>query len=110
QVSLGAAPAAPLVPPCFPPDPCRVIVGAGNTLFAFDGNGTRLWATVLEGGDISKAAAALVEPDTKVVIIAAGNTLHALDAATGAVLWSTAPSRSPLGAPSIGDPTIVPNP
>jgi outer membrane protein assembly factor BamB len=110
QVGLGAAPASPLVPPCFPPDPCKVIVGAGDTLFAFDGNGTRLWATVLAGGPISKGAAVMIEPpDPDHVIVAAGNALYALDAATGAVLWSTAPSRSPLGAPSIG-PTIVPNP
>src|SRR5262249_45323160 len=33
QVGLGATPASPLVPPCFPPDPCKVIIGAGNTLF-----------------------------------------------------------------------------
>jgi outer membrane protein assembly factor BamB len=111
QVALGAAPASPLVPPCFPPDPCKVIVGAGNTLFAFDGAGTRLWAAVLEGGDISKAAAVMVEPpDPEHVIVAAGNTLYALDAATGQMIWATAPSRSPLGAPSIGDPTLIGDP
>ena len=44
------------------------------------------------------------------VIVAAGNTLYALDAATGQVIWATAPSRSPLGAPSIGDPTLVGDP
>jgi outer membrane protein assembly factor BamB len=111
QVGLGAAPASPLVIQGFEDPNERVIVGAGNTLFAFDGDGTRRWATVLEGGDISKAAAALVEPDTKIVIVAAGNTLYALDAASGQIIWSTtAPSRSPLGAPSIGDQTLVPNP
>jgi outer membrane protein assembly factor BamB len=88
-----------------------VIVGAGNTLFAFDGNGARLWATALEGGDISKAAAVMVvPPDPDRVIVPAGNTLYELDAATGGIIWATAPSRSPLGAPSIGDPTIVPSP
>jgi outer membrane protein assembly factor BamB len=111
QVGLGATPSSPLVVCGFPPDPCRVIVGAGNTLFAFDGNGTRLWAAVLEGGDISRAAAVLVvPPDPDAVIVPAGNTLYALDAATGGIIWAAAPSRSPLGAPSIGDPTIVPNP
>jgi outer membrane protein assembly factor BamB len=111
QVGLGAAPASPLVPPCFPPDPCKVIVGAGDTLFAFDGNGNRLWATGLEGGDISKAAAVMIEPpDPDQVIVAAGNTLYALDAATGQIVWATAPSRSPLGAPSIGNPNLIGNP
>jgi outer membrane protein assembly factor BamB len=111
QVGLGAPPASPLVIQGIDQPDARVIVGAGNTLFAFDGNGSRLWATVLAGGDISKAAAVMVEPpDPEGVIVAAGNTLYALDAATGQVLWATAPSRSPLGAPSIGDPTIAPNP
>src|SRR5262249_6111718 len=111
QVRLGPTPASPLVLPCFPPDPCNVIVGAGNTLFAFDGNGSRLWATVLEGGDISKAAAILDEPPApNRVIAAAGNTLHALDTVTGAVLWSTVPSATRLGAPSIGNPDCLPNP
>jgi outer membrane protein assembly factor BamB len=110
QDGLGATPAPPLVIQGVEPD-TKVVVGAGNTLFAFDGNGTRLWATVLAGGPISKAAAVMIEPpDPDHVIVAAGDTLYALDAATGAVLWSTAPSRSPLGAPSIGDPTLVPNP
>jgi outer membrane protein assembly factor BamB len=104
-------PASPLAVCGFPPDPCKVIVGAGNTLFAFDGNGARLWATALEGGDISKAAAVMVvPPDPDRVIVPAGNTLYELDAATGGIIWATAPSRSPLGAPSIGDPTIVPSP
>jgi outer membrane protein assembly factor BamB len=111
QVALGAAPASPLVIQGIDQPDARVIAGAGNTLFAFDANGTRLWATVLAGGDISKAAAVMVEPpDPDRVIVAAGNTLYALGAATGQVLWATTPSRSPLGAPSIGDPTIVPDP
>jgi outer membrane protein assembly factor BamB len=111
QVGLGAMPVSPLVACGFPPDPCKVIVGAGNTLFAFDGNGARLWATVLEGGDISKAAAVMVvPPDPDAVIVPAGNTLYELDAATGGIIWATSPSRNQLGAPSIGDPTIVPNP
>jgi len=110
QVGLGAAPASPLVIQGVEPD-TKVVVGAGDTLFAFDGNGTRLWAMVLAGGPISKAAAVMVEPpDPEHVIVAAGNTLYALDAASGQVIWATVPSRSPLGAPSIGDPTLVPNP
>jgi outer membrane protein assembly factor BamB len=111
QVDLGAAPASPLVPPCFPPDPCKVIVGAGNTLFAFDGNGTRLWATVLEGGDISRAAAVLtVPPEPEEAVVAAGNRLYAFDLASGAVIWATAPSSSALGAPAIGNPNIIGDP
>jgi outer membrane protein assembly factor BamB len=88
-----------------------VIVGAGNTLFAFDGNGTRLWASALEGGDISRPAALLTAPpEPERVLVTAGNTLYALDAASGAVIWATTPSRSPLGAPSVGDPHIIGDP
>jgi outer membrane protein assembly factor BamB len=111
QVALGAVPASPLVIQGFEDPNDRVVIGAGDTLFAFDGNGNRLWATVLEGGDISTPAALLALPDTpNRVVVAAGNTLYTLDAATGAIIWANAPSRSPLGAPSIGDPTIIPNP
>jgi outer membrane protein assembly factor BamB len=111
QVGLGAAPASPLVIQGIGDPNAKAVVGAGNTLFAFDGDGNRLWATVLEGGDISKAAAVMVEPpDPEQVVAAVGNVLYALDAATGRIIWATAPSRSSLGAPSIGDPTIVPNP
>lgn len=110
QVGLGAAPASPLVIQGIDEPNARVVVGAGNTLFAFDQNGARLWASVLEGGDISKAAALLVEPDTDEVIVAAGNTLYALDAATGQIIWATAPSRSPLGAPSVEGPRLVGDP
>lgn len=111
QVGLGATPASPLVIQGIGDSNSRVVIGAGNTLFAFDGNGNRLWATVLEGGDISTPAVLLALPDTpNHVVVAAGNTLYALDAATGAIIWANAPSRSPFGAPSIGDPTIVPNP
>src|SRR5262249_4495783 len=89
----------------------RVVVGAGNTLFAFDGDGNRLWATVLEGGDISKAPALLALPaEPEQVIAAAGNALYALDAATGRIIWGTAPSRTPLGAPAIGNPNIIGDP
>jgi outer membrane protein assembly factor BamB len=111
QVGLGAVPASPLVIQGIDQPDARVIVGAGDTLFAFDGNGNRLWATVLEGGDISKAAAVMVEPpDPEHVIVAGGNTLYTLDAATGAIIWATAPSRSPLGAPSVGDPNLIGDP
>jgi outer membrane protein assembly factor BamB len=111
QVSLGAAPASPLVIQGIGDPNSRVVVGAGGTLFAFDGNGNRLWATVLEGGDISKAAALLALPDSpNRVVVAAGNTLYTLDADTGVIIWANAPSRSPLGAPSVGDPNLVPNP
>src|SRR5439155_11235387 len=73
QVDLGAVPASPLVIQGIGDPNDKVVVGAGNTLFAFDGAGTRLWATVLEGGDISRAAAVLVEPpDPERVIVPAG--------------------------------------
>jgi outer membrane protein assembly factor BamB len=111
QVGLGAVPASPLVIQGIDEPDARVVVGAGNTLFAFDGDGTRLWAAVLEGGDISKAAAVLVEPPSPDrVIVAAGNTLYALDAATGEIIWTTTPSRSPLGAPSVGNPRFIDQP
>ncbi|HET9756642.1 MAG TPA: PQQ-binding-like beta-propeller repeat protein, partial [Candidatus Limnocylindrales bacterium] len=111
QAGLGAAPASPLVIQVIDSPNERVVVGAGNTLFAFDGNGSRLWATVLEGGDISKAAAVLVEPpDPDRVIAAAGNTLYTLDAATGQIVWATTPSGARLGAPSIGNPNFIGEP
>jgi outer membrane protein assembly factor BamB len=109
QVALGAALASPLVVQGIGDPNAKVVVGAGNTLFAFDGNGNRLWATVLEGGDISKAAALLTAPPER-VIVGAGNTLYALDAATGEINWATAPSRSPLGAPAVGDPNLIGDP
>jgi len=110
QVGLGHAPASPLVIQGAEDPVGQVVVGAGNVLYAFDGNGNRQWATVLEGGDISKAAALLVEPDTKMVTAAAGNTLYALDAANGQIIWANTPSVRRLGAPAIGDPNQVPNP
>jgi outer membrane protein assembly factor BamB len=111
QVALGASPSSPLVIQGIGDPNAKVIVGAGNTLFAFDGDGARLWAAVLEGGDISEPAAVLMAPlEPERVIVPAGNMLHALDAETGAVLWTTAPSRSRLGAPSVGDPTIIGDP
>jgi outer membrane protein assembly factor BamB len=111
QVGLGAAPASPLVIQGIGDPNARVVVGAGNTLFAFDGNGARLWAAVLEGGDISQPPVAVKLRRMPLrLVVAAGNTLHALDAQTGAILWSVAPSRSPLGAPSIGNPNIIGDP
>jgi outer membrane protein assembly factor BamB len=111
QVGLGAVPASPLVIQRIGDPNDKVIVGAGNTLFAFDGDGTRLWASVLEGGDISKAAASMtVPPEPEGVVVAAGNTLYAVDAGTGTVIWATAPSQSRLGAPSVGDPNEIGDP
>jgi outer membrane protein assembly factor BamB len=107
RVGLGDAPASPLVIQAVGYPTIRVVIGAGNTLFALDGNGTQLWATVLEGGDISKAAAVLTAPpEPERVIVAAGNTLYALDGVDGRVLWASAPSRSRLSAPAVGNPTI----
>jgi outer membrane protein assembly factor BamB len=111
QVGLGAGPASPLVIQGVGDPTIRVVVGAGQTVFAFDEDGTQLWATVLEGGDISKAAAVLTfPPEPERVIVAAANTLYALDAATGEIIWTTAPSRSRLGAPSVRNPNIIGNP
>jgi outer membrane protein assembly factor BamB len=111
QVGLGAAPASPLVIQGIGDPNDKIVVGAGNTLFAFDGDGTRLWATVLEGGDISKAAAVMtVPPEPECVVVPAGNTLYALDAASGEIVWATELSRSALGAPSIGNPNLIGDP
>jgi len=111
QVGLGRPPASPLVLQGIGDPNARVIVGAGNVLFAFDGDGNRQWATVLEGGDISTPAALLQLPDTPDrVVVAAGDMLYALDAASGAIIWASDPSGHRLGAPSIGDPNVVPNP
>jgi outer membrane protein assembly factor BamB len=111
QVGLGAPPTSPLVLQGVGDPTIRIVVGAGRTLLAFDGDGRRLWSTSLEGGDISTPAAALVAPpDAENVIAAAGNAFYALDAATGRVLWKSVPSGAALGAPSIGDPHIVGDP
>jgi outer membrane protein assembly factor BamB len=107
HVGLGAVPSSPLVIQAIGDLSVRIVVGAGNTLFAFDGEGNRLWASVLEGGDISKAAAALVSPpEPDRVIVAAGSTLYALDAATGQIVWATTPSGARLGAPAAGNPGV----
>jgi outer membrane protein assembly factor BamB len=111
QVGLGSAPASPLVIQGVDQTDGKVIVGAGNTLFAFAGDGTRLWATVLEGGDISKAPAVLGAPSRPIgVVVAAGNTLYAVDPGTGGVIWAMTPSRSALGSVSIGDPNQIGDP
>jgi outer membrane protein assembly factor BamB len=111
QVGLAAAPVAPLVIQAVGDPTIRIVVGAGDTLFSFDGDGNRQWETVLEGGDISKAAAALRTPaGPERVIVAVGNTLYALDVATGRALWRTVPSGARLGAPSIGNPNIIGDP
>jgi outer membrane protein assembly factor BamB len=89
----------------------EVVVGAGNTLFAFDQDGGRLWAAVLEGGDISQPPVLVrLRRQPQRLIVAAGGALHELDAKTGAIVWSVALSRSPLGAPSIGNPNIIGDP
>jgi outer membrane protein assembly factor BamB len=108
QVPLGAMPASPLVIQGVGDPTIRIVVGAGDTLFAFDANGARLWATTLAGGGISTPAALLQAPPLPTrVVVAAGNTLYAIDAASGAVIWATTPSRNPLGAPAVGDPNIL---
>jgi outer membrane protein assembly factor BamB len=111
EVGVGARPSSPLVIQAIGDPNARVVVGAGNTLFAFDGNANRQWATVLEGGDISTPPALLAIPGAPDrIVAAAGNTLYVVDAATGAIIWADTPSGWRLGAPAIGDPTIVPSP
>jgi hypothetical protein len=90
QASLGAPPTAPLVPPCS----CKLIVGAGHTVFAFDGDGKRLWATTLKDGTISEAAAMVSAPQER-VIVAAGHRLYSLDAATGPWSGRSRPRAAP---------------
>jgi outer membrane protein assembly factor BamB len=111
HVALGTAPGAPLVLQTPGSGSAEVIVGAGRTLYALDQGGHRRWAVALEGGDVSQPPAALVSPsDPTRLLVAAGNTLHELDAATGAVIWSHVLSRGTLGAPAVGDPTIIGDP
>lgn len=103
---IGATQVSPMIS-CLPPGPCKVVLAAGDTLFAYDENGNRLWAAVL-GGVVTKATALLSNPpEPDKVIVAAGNTLSAVDLADGSVAWSVAPSRSFLGAPTIGDPGLL---
>jgi outer membrane protein assembly factor BamB len=109
RADLGAVPASPLVLAAIGDPTIRVIVGAGRTLFAFDRDGHRLWQAVLEGGDISRAPVAIPAQSPR-LIVPVGDRLYALDAATGGVIWSVAPSRSTLGAPAIGNPNIVDDP
>jgi outer membrane protein assembly factor BamB len=112
QVALGAAPTSPLIIQGSTDLRTTVIVGAGRTLIALNGNGKPLWKTVLQGGDISTPAALLVNPppDPDRVIVAAGNTLSAVDPASGAVVWTSAPSRSRLGAPAVTGPSAIGDP
>lgn len=102
QVALGAPPASPLVLQKPGEASARIILGAGRRVIALDGDGRRLWSATLEGGDISRAAAVLTAPgEPERVVVAAGARLYALDAASGAVQWSAAPSGAALGAPAV---------
>jgi outer membrane protein assembly factor BamB len=108
--ALGSEPTSPLVIEGFDSTDDKVVVGAGNTLSAFDSDGNKLWATVMEGGDIAKAGAVMVDQPEERVIFAAGNTLSKVDAAEGTIIWSSVISKTPLGSPSIGDPNLVGDP
>jgi outer membrane protein assembly factor BamB len=111
KVGLGRVPTSPLVIQGADDPNAQVVVGAGNVLYAFHGDGNRQWATVLEGGDISTPPVLLALPASpSQVVVTAGATLYALDVATGAVVWSSTPSGSALGAPSVGNPNIVGDP
>ena len=110
RASLGAEPTSPLVIRGIDQTDDKVLVGAGDTLSAFTGDGTRLWSARLEGGDISTAGAVLVDQTDELVAVPAGTTLYELDAATGAIVWSVTPGRSRLGAASIGDPNVIGDP
>ena len=109
RVALGAPVTSPLLA-CFPPDPCKVIVGAGHVLYAFDRNGNRQWAAVLEGGDISKGGAVIINQASGQVAVAAGNSLYAVNASDGSVVWSKVLSRSALGDPAVGNRKLVRSP
>jgi outer membrane protein assembly factor BamB len=84
-------------------------VGAGNTLSAFARDGSQLWSTRTEGGDISKAGAVMIDQTDAIVAVPAGNTLYALDAATGQIIWVVTPGRAALGA-AVGNPNIIGDP
>jgi outer membrane protein assembly factor BamB len=109
RVALGAPVTSPLLA-CFPPDPCKVIVGAGHVLYAFDLSGARLWAAVLAGGDIATGGAVTIDPTPVRVAVAAGGTLYALNAADGSLVWSSVLSRTALADPAAGNPGLVRSP
>jgi outer membrane protein assembly factor BamB len=110
QVSIGSAPTSPLVIQGIDQPDAKVLVGAGNTLYAFDQDGVRLWAAVMEGGDISKGGAVMIDNVDARVAVSAGNTLNAVNTADGSVAWSVAFSRVPLGDPSVGNLGLIPGP
>jgi outer membrane protein assembly factor BamB len=64
-----------------------IIVGAGETVLAFDDDGQRLWATRLEGGDVSKGGAVAIDQTNELVAVSTGDVLYGLDPATGVVIW-----------------------
>jgi len=103
RARLGAPPASPLVIQGTGKLPAKIIVGAGRAVAAFSVRGRRLWARVLGAGHITKPPAVQQNPppDPDRVIVAARNTLYAVNPANGAVLWTSVPSRAPLGAPMI---------
>jgi outer membrane protein assembly factor BamB len=90
RVRLGAEPTSPLAIQGEDPTDDIVIVGAGDTLLAFHGNGTRIWDTDLRSGDISKGGAVMIDQTNELIAVTAGRNVYALDAATGAVVWAAA--------------------
>jgi len=64
-------------------------------------------AAVLEGGDISKGGAVMINQPSGQVAVAAGNSLYAVKASDGSVVWSKAVSRSTLGDPAVGNPKLA---
>jgi outer membrane protein assembly factor BamB len=65
-----------------------LVIGAGNRLSAFDATGSKLWTTRLEGGDVSKGGAVMIDQTNELIAVSAGHTLYALDVASGAIRWS----------------------
>jgi len=65
------------------------------------------WSAVMEGGDISRPAALLIDATHLVVAVSAGPTLYEVDAADGTILWSATPSRAGLTGPVVDARGIV---
>jgi outer membrane protein assembly factor BamB len=107
QVALGAEPTSPLVIQGVDQTDDKVLVGAGDVLSAFDGDGMKLWATSVAGGDISPGGPVMIDQTDDFVAVSAGNVLTEVDAHDGRIMWSNAFSRSPLVAASMGSTNLL---
>jgi outer membrane protein assembly factor BamB len=90
---------------CVAPGPCQLIFGAGDSLYAFDTNGNRLWAAALDGA-ISGAPSALGNPQFPWIFVGTqSNLLYAVNAVDGSVAWAAKLDGLP-GTVAIGNPNI----